>query len=184
MRYFIAFVVALGLLFVLLFLLFHGGGKPTLPQTHKTLDSYATTDAQAQMTIDGPVNADQTHQAITITVDSNAVIYEQVQGYQGNVVNVKTFANNNDAYANFLLALAHAGFTKGSNAANLRDERGYCPQGVRYIFQFMQDGQVIERYWSSSCGTPETYQGNLNLTIGLFRAQVPNYKLVTKGVKL
>src|SRR5438309_4401312 len=125
MRYFIAFAATLGLLFLLLFLLLRGGGKPALPQTHKTLDSYATTDAQAQLTIDGPINADQEHRAVRITVDRDSVTFEQIQGYQGNVINMQTFGSNENAYVNFLLALEHAGFTHGKNDPNLKDERGY-----------------------------------------------------------
>lgn len=181
MRYFIAFVTALGLLFLLLFLLLHGGGgKPkTVP---KTLASYASTTAQAQLTIDGPINADQIHQAVRITVSKDEVTYEQIRGYEGDVVNLQTFDSNENAYVNFLSALQHAGFTVGNKDPKLRDERGYCPLGDRYIFRFSQDGQDLERYWSTSCGSPKTYGGNTSLTLTLFQAQVPNYNILVQGI--
>jgi len=175
MRYFIAFAAMLGLLFLVLFLLFHGSGKPAAPVTHKALSSYSNTDAQAQLTIDGPVNDDQEHRALRITVGSNAVTFEALQGYQGNVTNTQTFGNNPDAYANFLLALAYAGFTQGNNTKAFSDERGRCPLGNRYVFSFSQDGRSIERYWATSCNGDKTYQGNLGLSLDLFEAQVPNY---------
>lgn len=183
MRYFVAFAAMLGLLFVVLFLLFHhsGGSKPLTPPS---LLSYSTTDAEAQLTIDGPVNADQNHQSVQITVDNNSVTYQQFQGYQGTAVNTQNFANNDNAYANFLLALAHAGFTLGSNNPALSDERGYCATGDRYVFQLTQDGTTIERYWATSCGSPKTYLGNTSLTLDLFQAQVPNYSQLVAGLAL
>jgi hypothetical protein len=184
MRYFLAFAATLGLVFLVLVLLFRGGGSPKLPHTGKSTLSYATTDAQARLTIDGPVNADQNHQIVQITVGKDLVTYQQIQGYQGHAVNTLTFANNENAYANFLLALARAGFTNGSNDPSLQDERGYCPLGDRYIFQFTQDGTDIERYWATNCGNPKTYLGNLNLTLDLFQAQVPNYSVLAGGLDL
>jgi hypothetical protein len=183
MRYFLAFLITLGLIFSLFLLLFHGSSKPKTP-AGKTLDSYSTTDATVRMTIGGPINADQNHNAIRITVGSNDVTYEQLRGYQGNAVNVQSFANNSDAYANFLLALSHAGFTQGSTPASYKDERGYCPLGARYVFELNQDGQEIERYWATNCGKPKTYLGALNLTITLFQAQVPGYSNLTQNIAL
>lgn len=185
MRYFIAFLITLGLILSLFFLLFHGGSKPKAPPlTPKTLGSYASSDAETVLTIDGPVNADQSHQVVRITVSRDNVTYEQIQGYQNTVVNQQNYASNQDAYVNFLLALAHAGFTRGDNNPNQSDERGYCALGDRYIFELRQDGNELERYWGTSCGNPKTYLGNTNLTLMLFQAQVPNYSALIQNVRL
>lgn len=183
MRYFISFLVALGLLFLVIFLLFHGGSKPATPQlTAQALPGYATTDAQAVMTIDGPVNAVQNHKQIRITVSRDNVTYEQLQGYSGDVVQTQQYPNTEDAYATFLITLARAGYTRGDNNPKARDERGFCPLGDRYIFQFTQDNNDLERYWTTSCGGPKTYQGPLGLTIKLFQLQVPNYSDLTHNI--
>lgn len=185
MRYFIAFVTALGLLFLLLFLLFHGVGKPKATTTHKTFLSYASTDAQVKLTIDGPINGDQIHEAVRITVDNSDVTFEQIQGYQNTVTNRQTFANNQTAYENFLLALQHAGFTVGNTPANLKDERGYCPLGDRYILEFNQDGNELERFWTTSCGgNLKTFKGNIDLTLTLFQNQVPGYNNLIQNLSL
>ena len=184
MRYFLIFVATIMLVFILAYVLFHGGGKPKIPVTTKTLQSYAATDAQVQLTIDGPINADQNHQATVIIVDRNDVTFEHVQGYQGTITNLQTFANNQNAYTNFLFALAHAGFTEGNSKAVVNnDERGYCPQGDRYIFQLTQDNNTLERYWATSCGSPKTYLGSLGLTVSLFQAQVPQYNSLANNIK-
>ena len=184
MRYFVAFLVALGLLFLVIFLLLHSGGKPKTHVLAKSLSSYSVTDAETIMTIDGPVNADQLHQQVRITVSRNNVTFEQLQGYDGNVVSQQTFSNTESAYAAFLLSLQHAGFTQGDNRPNTGDERGYCPLGDRYVFQLTQDNHDIERYWATSCVNVKTYLGVQGLTIELFQKQVPNYAVLVKSVHL
>ncbi len=184
MRYFIGFIIAIGLIIVLILLLFHGGGKPKVPTTTKTLDSYASTNAEARLIIDGPVNAPQNHQQIQITVGQNETTFEQLQGYNGSVTNLQSFANTQASFSVFLHALTGAGFTRGNIDTSLSDERGYCPLGNRYIFELIQDGKNIERFWGSSCGTPKTYLGNLNLTLNLFKAQVPSYSTLAETIIL
>jgi hypothetical protein len=184
MRYFIGFMVTLGLIILLIILLFRGGGKPSTTGAGKPLISYANTTAEAQLTIDGPVNAQQEHQQIKVSVSRDTVTFEQLQGYDGSVVNLQTFANTENAYDVFLHALTVANFTKGNPSSALRDERGYCALGDRYIFEFTQNSNDLERYWATSCGSPKSYLGSLNLTIDLFQKQVPNYSLLTQNVVL
>jgi hypothetical protein len=184
MRYILGLLVALGLIILIIFLMFSGSGQPKTQVTPKTLDSYADTDAVVQLIIDGPINADQDHQEIQITVDSGTVVYEQIQGYQNTVVNQQSYANNQSAFAVLLHALNIAGFTNGNSSKSLSDERGYCALGDRYIFSLTQDGNDIERYWATSCGSPKTYLGSVPLTLSLFESQVPNYEQLTQDISL
>ena len=186
MRYFIGFLITIGLIILLIVLLFTGGGGDNAkkPKNTMALSDYASTDAVARLTIDGPIVADQNHQAIRITVGQDDTTYEQIQGYQGTVVKQQSFVNNQEAYSNFLYALGHAGFTKGDNNKDLANEKGYCPTGNRYIFELIDGGNDVERYWATSCSKPKTYKGNLSLTLTLFRAQVPNYNDLTQKLNL
>jgi hypothetical protein len=184
MRYFIGFLVTILLIILVIFLLVRGGGKPKVTTTAKTLDSYATTNAEVRLTIDGPVNADQIHNQVRISVDRDNSTFEHIKGYQGNTVKMQRYPNNQAAYATFLLALAHVGFTKGNPDPALRDERGYCPTENRYIFELRQDERDIERYWATGCGNPKTYLGNVGLTLDLFRAQIPDYATLTQDAEL
>jgi hypothetical protein len=184
MRYFIGFLVTIGLIIILIILLFTGGGKSKVPSTTKTLDSYASTDAQVGLTIDGPINAISEHEQVRITVDRSNVIYEHIKGYDGQVVDTQIFANSENSYNVFLHALLHAGFTRGDNTPALRDERGYCATSNRYIFELKQGNDNLERYWATDCGNPKTYLGLLNLTITLFQAQVPAYENLTESLQL
>lgn len=184
MRYFIAFLVTLGLIIFLIFLLFRGGGTPRNAVTPRTLTSYASTNSDVSMTIDGPVVADQNYAQVNIVVNASQVTFQQIQGYQGTVVNQQTFANNANAYNVFLHALLHAGFSQGRNSKALSDERGICATGQVYIFELHNDGNQLQRYWATSCGGTKTYLGSLSLTITLFQAQVPGYTDLTQNVQL
>ena len=179
MRYFLGFFATVLLIILLIILLVHGGSKPSVPPITKTLDSYASSGGVASMLIDGPVNANSQHVQVRITIDRDNARYEQLTGYDGDVVKQLNFDNTQSAYEAFLLSLAHAGFTKGNPSKQLTDERGYCPTGRRYVFELTQQDRTVERYWATSCGKPKTYLGNLDLTITLFQAQVPNYSQLT-----
>lgn len=184
MRYFIGFIATIGLIIILILLIFHGGSnKAKVPTTAKTLDSYANTNAEAQLTIDGPINAPQNHQQIQISVGQDETTFEQLQGYNGSVVNLQSFTNTEASYSAFLHALTVAGFTDGNTSSSLGDDQGYCPLGSRYIFQLTQNGNNIERFWATNCGNPKTYLGNLNLTLALFQAQVPGYNTLTQNIQ-
>lgn len=188
MRYFIGFLVVIGLLIALILLLFTGGGgngQPKKPKTPMSLADYASTDAVVRLSIDGPINANENHNAIRITVGQTDVTYQQIQGYEGTVVNQQVNANNQSAYSNFLYALGHVGFTQGDNSKALANEKGRCPLGRRYVFELIDgNGHDIQRYWATSCGGTGTYKGLLNSTIQLFQLQVPNYNNLTTNVSL
>ncbi len=184
MRYFIGFLVTVGLVIILIILLFSGGGKSKVPNTTKTLTDYATSDAEVSMTIAGPINAVSEHQELRVIVDRNNVTYQQMTGYDGEVVSTQVFANTESAYDAFLHALQHAGFTRGNNAKALQDDVGFCSTGQRYIFELTQNGDNLQRYWATNCGGTKTYLGSLNLTLTLFQAQVPGYSNLTANTQL
>lgn len=187
MRYFIGFLITIGLIIILIVLLLGGGGGgPKKPKTTKSLADYASTEAEVRLTIDGTINADQTHEQVRITVNKNDTTYEEIQGYQDTVVNSQGYANNESSYSNFLYALGHAGFTQGDNNKQLANEKGYCSLGSRYIFELIDNGKDIQRYWGTSCGSgaPKTYRGDQNLTLSLFQLQIPDYQELTQDLSL
>ena len=184
MRYYIGFLITIGLIFVLIFLLFSGGGKKGGPTVTAPLISYANTSSEVRLTIDGPINADQIHGQVRITVNQYTVTFDQIQGYDGTVVNQKQFNNSENAYNVFLHALNIAGFTEGDSRSSLSDERGYCALGDRYIVELIQGGNDLERFWATNCGGTKSYGGNLTLTLDLFEAQVPNYQTLIQTTNI
>jgi hypothetical protein len=187
MRYFIGYIVTIGLLIALiLFLVTSSGGgcKSKTPTAPKMLNSYAFTDAQVRLTIDGPINADQTHQQVQITVSAFESTFQQIQGYDGTVVKAQSYYNTQNSYYAFLSALMQASFTRGTIPPGLSHDTGFCPLGDRYDIELVQDGQQLEHYWITSCGGTSTFKGNFPLTLSLFQAQIPNYGTLTGGLNL
>lgn len=183
MRYIIGFLIGLGLIvltFILIVRIFGGGDDETRPRPID-LSSYATTDTVVRLTQDGPIVADKQHQQVRITIGRDQVLFERLQGYQGEVVSTQTYPNNPDAYAQFLHALENAGFTRGDLNAP-KDERGYCPTGRRYIYQAVGDGEDKLRWWSTSCGSNEgNFEGQASNVRRLFINQVPEYRQLARG---
>jgi len=185
MRYFIGFLMIIGLIILVIILLFSGGGSNNkLPSNARTLVSYADTDAKVRLTIDAPIKDPAEHQQIQITVDRDEIVLELLKGYDGQITNVQSFPNTQNSFDVFLHSLSVANFTHGNTEKSLKDERGYLPLGDRYIFELRQNGSDIERFWATSCGNPKTYYGNVNLTLLLFQNQVPNYSDLTQSVNL
>lgn len=175
MRYFIGFLVTIGLIILLIVLLVTGGHKaPPVAKTSRPLASYANTDATVRFVVDGPVSAPESHKAVRITVNRNQISYERLKGYDGEAVLTKTFANTESSYQAFLRSLELAGFTQGNGDKDLKDERGYCPLGNRYIFEMKQGSKSLQRFWSTSCRGTRTFEGKTPTVISLFKRQVPD----------
>ncbi|HET7320434.1 MAG TPA: hypothetical protein VFI84_02500, partial [Candidatus Saccharimonadales bacterium] len=148
-----------------------------VPQAKVPLISYATTDTVVRETIDETINAPENHRTIQITVGKDNTTLNVIKGYDGDSQKNLTYPMSESAYGVFLKALQHAGFTEGNDQSTLKDERGYCPLGKRYIFEVVQGGDSIERYWSTSCAgsAPSTFKGKTSLVLSLFQNQVPDY---------
>jgi|SRR5579864_4120891 len=182
MRYFIGFLIVIGLI-VLVFVLFATGGSKTPPKTTTSLATYASTATVTKLTIDGPVEADQTHRQVQITVGQDESTIDIVQGYQDTVLNHASYVNNQDSYNVFLHALDLAGFSKKRSTSNT-DERGVCPLGDRYIYEIINGATDIQRTWSTSCGGEGTFGGTPSVIITLFRRQIPDYDKLTTNVDI
>jgi hypothetical protein len=188
MRYFIGFLVTIGLIVLIIVLLLGGGGSKgsqTAAPKPLSLVDYANGDTAAQIIIDGPVVADQNHKMLKINVSQERSELTIYNGYEQNVVSTQTFPNNPTSYAIFLQSLQHANFTLHDTKGPY-DERGYCPQGERYILTFINNGVDMRRSWISTCGNnvPSTFKGNLSTVLFLMKGQIPNYTQLTQNVQL
>ena len=170
-------LVGIGLLW-LVFLLFSkafsvtgNSNTTTVPQT--SLSTYATTDAVTAMYIDGPVQSNQEHISLRISVSRSQAEIELIRGYEGQVVRQETFENNTTSYTNFLKALDKAQFNRAVKKTISKDERGFCPLRNRFIYTIEKGGSNISRSWMSTCGTGN-FTGNQALVRQLFVMQIPN----------
>ena len=185
MRYFIGFLVTIGLFILLIVILVGGGGDSNNKEVkNRPLSSYANTDATAIMTVDGEVNSAHVHQQIRISVNKDQVRYERIRGYDGKVEDSRIYSNSTNAYTAFLKSLAFVGFTKGETPKGLADERGYCPLGSRYVFELSQGSRDVQRLWTTSCDKEKTYMGNRPATVELFQRQVPDYNQLSSDIDI
>jgi uncharacterized iron-regulated membrane protein len=186
-RIFLAVIGFLCLIFLVIILFAGGGGKkPIHTNPIEPLPSYASTDAQVIMTIDGAINGDDTHRAIRVTVDQNSRELDVIQGYSDTVIQNNPNYNTKNAYSAFLSALDVAGFTvqRKGPAANI-SEAGQCPLGQRINFELQQDGNVLLNSWTTSCSAKNgNLGGNSQLLQQLFENQITNYETLTDSVNL
>jgi hypothetical protein len=183
-RYIFGLLLAVGLIVVVIILIVRGFSSG--PQGPKALDlnSYASSDASVQFTIDSPVTASADHRDIIITVNNTTTTIRVTKGYEGETVRTNTYPMNVSAFAVFLHALTLNGFTKGDSSPELADERGQCALGDRFMYQVIDgNGKNLERYWHTSCDSG-TFKGNALTIRRLFVAQVPDYDDQTTDVSL
>jgi hypothetical protein len=183
MKYFIGFLLSIGLIvgvFLLVLNGFKSTSKPKAPTT--ALVSYADTSRQMQMTVVGPITADQTHDEIRITVGRSNTTMQIIQGYNGQVLKSQTYDNNEASYAEFLRALDLSGYTRGVKNTDFEDDRGFCASGKRYSFDILDGSDVKQHYWTTTCSGRGNFKGNRSQIESLFQRQVPDYNTMIQGV--
>lgn len=148
------------------------------------LADYEDTSATAQITVRGVIRAREEHRAVRISVSPNERVIEIIEGYDENVINRRTYPNSREAYKVFLSALEHAGFTR-KQETDINDERGVCPLGERTTYLLQENSEHVFRTWSSTCsGQSGSYGGNKYMVKELFEKQIPDYREVTRTVRL
>lgn len=157
------------------------GGNSAIQDAIKPVNiaDYSTTDVKVRMSIRGPVNNNQEHQDMQITVGRDSNFGELFSGYQGTVVRAEQTANNPTSYKDFLSALHNAEFTKLKLSPRGLQYDGVCPTGKRYTFEFLDGGDdTPASSWATSCAKKEgTFDGDISTVKSLFNAQIPKAQL-------
>ncbi len=173
-RIVLAALVGLGLIILIIVVIskiFGGGSKAPIPTN---LADYSNTASTVTLLVDAaPTQIDQDHRQVRITVSQTQNQIEVMQGYQGNLLNTRTYSNNSAAYGVFLQSLKLMNFSKGSSDKALADYRGACPFGDRYVFTFNDGQSDLFKYWATSCKVGGTFQGSTNNVLRLIRLQIP-----------
>lgn len=183
MRYLLGFFAVIGLVIVVFVLILRGlsGGGDSIKDT-KPLTDYTHSDVVMQYTITGPLVSDQQRYALRITVGRSENKIEALNGYHGIVFATKVYPNNSEAYGTFLRALDILGYDLGSDNPNLKDERGYCPDGNLSLFEIKEGQRNIQRFWQTTCGEGN-YRGEPSVN-DLFIKQIPDYNTFVQNVAL
>jgi hypothetical protein len=181
-RYILGFAAVIVLLFIIIFMIVRGGGdnKSEVPETKRDLVSYASEENfRVTQTVISPITAAQNHDQIQITVNNSSANIDLIKGYEGNVIANRSYPMSVESFREFLSALDKANYTRGNTDEKLRDDRGYCSTGQRFVYEIYQGANSLQRFWTTSCGGTKTFRGNANLVNTLFRAQIPDYGQIT-----
>jgi hypothetical protein len=145
------------------------------------LRDYDKKDAEIVATFDGPINGDDEHRSVRVTVTRQARTLEVIQGYQGKVIKTQSYPNNEDAYYDFVHALARTNFGKKRHT-NAESEVGACATGRRFVYEVLDENRdSVSRTWAGSCmkGTSFADTDPVN---NLFRRQITDYGKLVSGV--
>ena len=137
------------------------------------------------MTVHGPVVADEERQSYEITVSTSSRRFAAYNGYTQTQIDSKDFDNTHEGYQQFVYALSRAGFDKERDLSEeAADDRGACSSGKRYVYEMFENGDLVKRVWTSTCGNAKgTFAGSNNITRELFNKQVPEFRTVIKPLK-
>ena len=154
-------------------------------QRQVTLRNQAKEGTSAELTTAGKLVGETERRAIRVTISQTERRVEILTGYEEAVERAHTFPNTPEAYETFLIAIDKQGFARKNPESTSNDERGACPLGKTYIYEFKEFSQQLFRNWSVSCSTSlGTFGGNAPTIRKLFEAQIPEYRKLVKGVKL
>lgn len=170
----IAALVSIGRIF------FTGSNTSNAPEsTESVLSSVHDTSGVrgVRWTVRGPIVADENFRSYQIQISSSERTLTTYSGYLDQVVETKTYANNNRAYEQFVYALDKAGIGQTRNAKDT-DFRGVCAtDGFAYVFDTLNGESADHTLWTMSCkGSKGSMGANVAQIHALFVNQIPDFK--------
>ncbi len=135
------------------------------------------TSRSVQVTIRGPIVANEEFETIRIKISPNYRKYNKYSGYLEDKQFAKSYKNNMKAYEQFVYALDKARMTRpGKNkpTEEMQDIRGICATGKVYDYEILDGQQVVYRAWTSTCkGSQGTFGASVKQVNNLFISQIP-----------
>jgi len=158
--------------------LFTGNDEPVDEMTVTAKDELLMLNVSrsVQMTIRGPIVADEEFQTQRIEISPVTRQYKVYSGYLVDVEESKSYDNNMTAYEEFVYALDKAAFTRPGkdDPEEAEDIRGICATGKIYEFEILNAGEPVKRLWTSTCkGSPGTFGASVEQVTNLFADQIP-----------
>lgn len=178
-------VLAVSLFVFLMFVLLGSDGDDAPPPEGAiVLSEQADQDSEVSFTTYGPIVANEDFQAIRITVSNQERRFQLLEGYNLATVDEVRISNTSSAYESFLYALDNANFTTLREDAPERED-GRCATTRRYVYRMSIDDEEVLRTWASPCrGERGSFGGEMRLVERLFQGQIPEYRDLTRGIRL
>lgn len=135
-----------------------------------------TAERSVRWTVRGPIVADEKFRSYQVTVSPSSRTYVTYSGYLDQVSSTKTYDNNVKAYEEFVFALDKANISKTRSSAST-EFRGVCAtNGIAYMFETINSGEVDNSLWSTTCKESAGTMGADALKIhALFVNQIPDF---------
>lgn len=155
-----------------------GNGDDSQPVAGSMRDAVLDTSETRRtiLTVRGPIVADENYRSYQITISPSSRNYTLYSGYLEQVIEEKSFDNNNRAYEEFVYALDKANISKTKNAKE--DEfRGVCAtEGIAFMFEAQKDQETDQSVWTSTCkGSAGTMGADIAQVHALFANQIPEF---------
>lgn len=185
MLLFLGFLLGIVLFLIVLFSL-SGDKKPSSstdkpkPESFSIVD-YSDTNSYVKYTLAGPIVGDDQYNEVRITVTPNSRNIDIIQGFQGKVINSKTYANNRNAYREFLAALGKLNFGKARKTDLVK--AGSCATGRLWTYQTFNNSEIVSDVWAGNC-TKGSAQGIPSRINNLFQVQITDYSDLTSDLNL
>lgn len=144
-------------------------------------------DHSVQMTVRGPIVADEDFNSYVITITPSSRSLTTYTGYLDKRVNQQVVLDNNiPAYEQFVYALNNANLVKGTEpSGDKNDTRGICATGRLYQFEVLKADVSVKSLWTSTCtGSTGSLDGSVTQLTNLFIAQIPNARSLTSKIEL
>lgn len=155
---------------------FDGESTPSSTSEKVDLTEYIRPNTSVKVTVEGPIVADEKFESYEIEVGQDFRRITVYKGYGKSVVAQKSYDNNDQAFDQFMRALAKVGFTNAI-ATTSSDERGTCATGSRYTYELKDFDESVQRLWGVSCSANNgSFAGSGPSVRALFKAQIPDYK--------
>ena len=141
---------------------------------------------RVQMTIRGPIVADETFNSYRISVSQSSRSLVTYTGYLDKPLDEIRLGNNIPAYEEFVRALDKANLAVGEQFPEDRDDtRGICATGRIYEYEIIKDDTVVKRLWTSTCkGSPGSLQASAEQLTNLFTVQIPDAREALNKIRL
>lgn len=185
MKYVLGIVAIIFVMLIGILLLTGGGDEPRSDERVILAEEANKPGASVAFTTQGRLVGQNERRAIRVKISQDERRLEILTGYEEAADRSHVYPNTDAAYETFLVALDQAGFTDEQKTV-VEDERGACPLGKRYIYEFKEYSQQIVHLWDTSCGNRAggTFDGDDSTIRKLFERQIPDYRDRVRDVDL
>lgn len=144
------------------------------------------TSRSVRLTVRGPIVADESFRSYRITISPETRQMTTYEGYLDDVLETKSFENNNRAYEELVYALDKRRMMDGRALTDdQNDLRGICASKLVYQFETLVNGEPVRSLWTSDCeGSKGSALANVSDVINMFLDQIPDGRKMATDVGL